>query len=87
MRIDHTSTERNIRSNMERNTGDKRLEIVVLPAECNYRDTIYHDIDVDKEISFNSKWCIDKPYADNEANDMHENVVEEITQMLIDNKI
>ncbi len=55
--------------------------------EVNYADTKYYDIDVDREVSFDNNWCISKKYADNEANEMHENVVKEISQMLIDNKI
>ena len=56
--------------------------------EANYLDTKYYDIDVTSQItSFNNNWCINKKYADNEANEMHENIVKEISQMLIDNKI
>ena len=56
--------------------------------EANYLDTKYYDIDVTSQIiSFNNNWCINKIDADNEANEMHENVVNEISQMLIDNKI
>lgn len=55
--------------------------------ESNYADIKYHDIDVTRQVKFNSNWCIDSDDADNEANEMHENVVEEISKMLIDNKI
>ena len=56
--------------------------------EANYLDTKYYDIAVNSQIiSFNSNWCISEKDADNEANEMHENVVNEISQMLIDDKI
>ena len=39
------------------------------------------EINVHKEISsFISEWCISEPFQDNLANDMHENVVQEIIQ-------
>jgi hypothetical protein len=41
----------------------------------------YWDADVTKEVNFDSKWAVDHAddNSDNEANDMHENVVTEIT--------
>jgi hypothetical protein len=50
-------------------------------------DARFHDIDVSREVNFDSPWQIGKIDADNKANDMHEMVVNEITQMLVDNKI
>ena len=55
--------------------------------EVNYADTKYYDIDVDRQIVFHSDWYINKKDSDNEANKMHENVVNEIRKILIDNKI
>ena len=48
-------------------------------------DEIYNDIDVTKEIHFDSNWRIEyiKYDSDNEANDMHEKVVTEITNNLL----
>ena len=49
-------------------------------------DDLYHDADVSKEISFDSKWCIDRrgtQHSDNEVNDMHEAVVDELTGKLM----
>ncbi len=44
----------------------------------NYNDIIYYDADVSREVRFNSPWSIDRADADDEANDMHENVVTEL---------
>ena len=46
-------------------------------------DSRYHDIDVTKQISFNSPWAISELDADDKANDMHEKVVKEITKGLL----
>lgn len=45
-------------------------------------DKRYHDADVGKQIYFNSQWSIAKPGADDLANDMHEKVVAEITELM-----
>ena len=45
-------------------------------------DTRYHDIDVRRQINFDSQWSIDRIDADDLANDMHEKVVTEITTRL-----
>lgn len=46
------------------------------------KDTRYHDADVTKQVFFESKWSIDRVNADDEANDMHETVVDEISHRL-----
>lgn len=48
-------------------------------------DGIYWDADVTKGVGFESKWAVRdiSPTSDQEANDMHESVVEEISQKLI----
>ena len=46
-------------------------------------DSKYHDADVEQEISIMGKRYIDHPYADDEANEMHEDVVAEMTLRLI----
>jgi hypothetical protein len=45
-------------------------------------DNKYHDADVSKCIPTQGRWCIDKPNCDNEANDMHEAIVAEITERM-----
>lgn len=51
---------------------------------ANANDTRYYDADVSREISFESPWAISKLDADDKANIMHENVVEEISNKLKD---
>ena len=48
----------------------------------NSADTKYHDIDVTREIRIDSNASINVIDADVEANEMHEQVVEELTQKL-----
>lgn len=43
----------------------------------------WQDADVSREISFNSPWSIDQPWKEQEANDMHEAVVAEISAQLL----
>ena len=47
------------------------------------KDTKYNDADVSRRVSFDSEWQIKELGKDNEANDMHENVVDEIRKGLI----
>ena len=53
----------------------------------NQNDTRYYDADVEKQISFDSQWAISERDADDKANDMHEVVVGELTQKLINDDI
>ena len=46
-------------------------------------DTRYKDIDVEKQIYFDSQWSISELDADDKANEMHEVVVDEITKKLL----
>ena len=46
-------------------------------------DTRYFDADVNRSIPFKAKWAIKELDADDKANEMHEQVVEEITQKMI----
>ncbi len=46
-------------------------------------DVRYKDADVQRQIGFNSPWSIDIIDADDKANDMHETVVAEITERLL----
>ena len=50
-------------------------------------DTRYHDIDITREIKFDSPWAISEIGADDRANGMHEQVVEELTQKLVSGEI
>ena len=49
---------------------------------ANPNDKRYHDIDVSREVKFDSPWCISVIDADDKANDMHEVVVKELTNKL-----
>ena len=51
------------------------------------RDTRYHDISVDREVSFDSPWAISKLDADDKANEIHEQVVKELTLKLANGEI
>jgi len=46
-------------------------------------DKKYHDIDVNRQVYFNSEWVINELYADDKANKMHEKVVKEISRELL----
>ena len=51
----------------------------------DYKDIIYHDADIQKQIYFSSNCGInyyDTPTVDNDANEMHETVVVEIIERL-----
>ena len=54
---------------------------------ADLEDTRYYDIDVEKQIYFDSPWCINEMDADDKANVMHDNVVKEIANKLISGKI
>lgn len=56
-------------------------ETMVFHAKKN--DKRYSDIDVGREIDFDSNWTISIIDADDKANDMHEKVVTEITEKLL----
>jgi len=45
-------------------------------------DKRYNDADVERGVKFESKWYIKKIDADDEANEMHETVVKEISEKL-----
>lgn len=49
----------------------------------NLEDTRYYDIDVSKQISFESEWAISEIDADDKANIMHDAVVDEIAFKLL----
>lgn len=62
---------------------DRYYETMVF--ESNYDE--YDDIDVHKRVEFESDWAINKIQGDNEACEMHEQVVKEISDQLINDNI
>jgi hypothetical protein len=58
---------------------DRYYETMIFYA---MKEEEFIEIDVTKEISFDSEWSISEPYQDNLANDMHENAVQEIINKL-----
>ena len=59
---------------------DRHYETMAFHASTS--DTRYHDADVTRQIYFESPWAISEVDADDQANIMHEMVVEEITGKL-----
>lgn len=49
-------------------------------------DTRYHDMDVSRQVDFDSPWAISEIDADDRANEMHEQVVKEIMEGLLAGK-
>ena len=47
-------------------------------------DDKYNDADVEREISFDAKWCLPSPNMELEAEAMHEDVVMELSKRLVD---
>jgi len=47
-------------------------------------DTRYHDADVTKQIYFDSQWAISEIDDDDKANIMHDNVVKELSEKLLE---
>ena len=47
-------------------------------------DDKYNDADVEREISFDAKWCLPSPDMELEADAMHEDVVTELSKRLVD---
>ena len=44
----------------------------------------YNDADVDRQVSFDSNWCLPYPNMELEADAMHEDVVKELSKRLVD---
>lgn len=59
---------------------DRYYETMAFHA--NPKDARYHDIDVTRQVKFESQWSIGTLDADDKANLMHEAVVEEISQKM-----
>ena len=47
-------------------------------------DNKYNDADVERELSFDAKWCLPSPDMELEADAMHEDVVTELSKRLVD---
>ena len=47
-------------------------------------DDKYNDADVERELSFDAKWCLPSPDMELEADAMHEDVVIELSKRLVD---
>lgn len=60
--------------------GERYYETMAFYADSN--DLRYHDIDVQRQVFFDSPWAIREIDADDKANDMHEAVCEEISKKL-----
>jgi len=60
---------------------DRYYETMAFHAD--QKDTRFHDINVSREVNFASPWCIDHLDADDEANAMHEVVVQELSERLL----
>lgn len=71
----------NIENKFEKIGDNRYYETMAFHSDKN--DQRYHDIDVTKQVSFDSKWAIPELDADDKANDMHEAVVLEITNKLL----
>lgn len=63
---------------------DRYYETMAFFAE---EDSVYHDADTERQIRIDSNWSINDIDAEREANDMHENVVNEIVEKLENNKV
>ena len=64
---------------------DRYYETMCWYADLN--DTRYYDIDVERQISLNGQWYINKIDADDKANVMHDNAVEEIKARLMSGEL
>jgi len=62
---------------------DRYFETMAFISELKRENNPWQDGDVSKQISFTSPLSIDQPWKEQEANDMHEAVVAEITAELL----
>lgn len=59
------------------------FETMAFHGEPKSEEVPWQDPDVCRQISFESEWAIGEPWKEQEANDMHEAVVSEITAGLL----
>ncbi len=78
---------------MVENRGKKELDTVgherYYETKAFYsdpNDTVYHDIDVQREIELDCDWELGE-IDDNKANEMHENAVEWVSKQIVEHKI
>ena len=60
---------------------DRYFETMAFMADENDK---YNDADVDRQVSFDSNWCLPSPDMEVEADAMHEDVVKELSKRLVD---
>lgn len=66
---------------------NRYFETMAFHSEVKTAENPWQDGDVSRQITFNSPWSIDQPWKEQEANDMHEAVVAEITaELLVGNR-
>lgn len=63
---------------------ERYYETIAFHSKLN--DTLYHDIDVEREASLGCEWALNE-IDDNKANDMHENAVEWVSKQMVEHKI
>lgn len=63
---------------------DRHFETMAFLAKNNDK---YNDADISKEIVFESNWCLPRPDMELEAEEMHEAVVKEISERMINNNL
>lgn len=61
--------------------ADRHFETMAFHSDKS--DTRYNDADVSKQIHFDSDWAIAEIDADDKANEMHEKVIAEISEKLL----
>lgn len=64
--------------------SDRYYETMVFHAKSEDK---YFDADVSRQIDFDSEWAVNTKHGEIEANEMHEKVVEEITNKLLNGEI
>lgn len=68
---------------MEEVGAHRYFECMAFHCNPKTEEVPWRDADVSKQINFESPWSIDAPWKEQEANDMHEVVVAEITAGLL----
>lgn len=63
---------------------DRYFETMAFMAKEN---DIFNDADASKQVLFDSNWKLNDPYAEIEANEMHDAVVKEIATDLINDRL
>ena len=72
----------NMKSHVYEELGYGRyFETMAFMADENDK---YNDADVDRQVSFDSNWCLPSPHMELEADAMHEDVVSELSKRLVD---